>query len=284
MPNYSTIKRTNRANLRFNATARALVAAGGGTARFGGGKLYIAPELAAQYGGPVSLQSFGQGGGLGGGWGLGVVGAGGGGGGYGTDWSNLLLGGANVVGAYFDRKQQRKLLKQQARLQRNAMQGFGGSMYQNINPNLGASLTPGAQNWGMPTTAQPGGQYAAWQTAPIDPGMIFDEGGLQVTQAGLPIAAAGAAVAAGARAVAGSSLVRALMKYVAPAAAFALAESLMDDGVTAGGPYRTSAGNKALAYRGDLAACKRLRKLGGAIGYARATGTRRGSVRRGRRC
>lgn len=235
---------------------------------------------------PMGLGTFGVGSTINP-WTLGLDpnGGGGGGGGFGgVNWGDVLIGGANVVGAYFDRKQQRKLLKQQARMQQMMNMG-GGNPFLNTNPNLGGvagqslnfgSLTPsGASSWG---------DLAAWQTAPVDPGGLF--GGAVATNAGLPAVLAPGVVGGTVATIGriGGPLLRTLMKYMAPAAAAALITDLIEGGVTAGGPYRTESANKAIAYRGDLAACKRLRAAGKAIGYARATGVRRGSVRRRRRC
>lgn len=220
-------------------------------------------------------------------WSLGTSSTGGGGFGA-VNWGDVLIGGANVVGAYFDRKQQRKLLKAQQRAQMLAMTGGGYAYnpYVTTNPNIGGVAGNAAMtNFGLTPSgnaASGWGDLAAWQTAPVDPGGIF---GASATNAGLPAVLApgvvGGAVATAARI--GGPLLRTLMKYMAPAAAAVLIDDLITNGVTAGGPYRTEGANKALAYRGDLAACKRLRKLGSAIGYARSTGARR-SVRRGRRC
>jgi hypothetical protein len=124
----------------------------------------------------------------------------------------------------------------------------------NTTPGIGgSSLTPPSDPFGGITTAGMGGALVP--------------------------AVAGAVVRYAPRVLA---LAKSLAKYVAPAVAIEMAQVLVADGVTGGGPYRTAAGNSAIAYRGDLAACKRLRKAGQAIGYARATGMRR-SVRR-RKC
>lgn len=187
--------------------------------------------------------SFGFGGG--GGW------APSGGGGFGTtNWGDVLLQGLNVGLSY-------KAAKEQAKAMRRMYGGGGGFMIQ--QPNLGGGLML------APPSGDIFGGGAPTVPVPAVPG------------SSTPAPFVGAAIRGGA------ALLKVLAKYVGPAAAVELAANLMSDGVTAGGPYRTEAANRAIAYRGDLAACKRLRAAGKAIGYARATGMRR-SVRRGRRC
>lgn len=177
-------------------------------------------------------------------------------------------------------KQQIKYLKQLNKLRAGGAGGYGGNVL-NLNPNLGGSTNVGGFWPSLP------GAGPLYQQAPMSPDDVFGTtvpAGSMTTEANLPavVTAVGGAVA---RAVPG--MVRSVMRAfpgLAAGAAVALATSLAEKGFSHGGPYRTESANKAIAYRGDLQACKRLRAAGKAIGYARATGVRRSVRRRGRRC
>lgn len=175
--------------------------------------------------------------------------SGGGWGGSSGGWQEALGQGLGALTSYYAGKAQYKgqlaLAKQQRR-------------FQTLTPNIGSTAMTPYQNAVM---QNPEDIFGGVTQASMLPALI--------PAAGLAVRGIGA-------------LARSLSKYLAPAAAVELAARLAFDGASVGGPYRTEAGNKALAYRGDLAACKRLRKLGSAIGYARSTGVRRRVGRRGR--
>jgi hypothetical protein len=196
-------------------------------------------------------------------------------------WHDVGMQAVNLLGNWALSRAQARAMRRAANAQARAYGALygatqGGGPVLNITPGIGASS-------GLSVGAPPAWQnQAAWQTAPPD---VFGGGGVSeagVLPAVLPaLGAAGAAVARGLPAI-----VRAVQRAfpsLAGGAAVALASALAQNGFSSGGPYRSEAGNKAIAYRGDLAACRRLRKAGQAIGYARATGMRR-SLRGRKRC
>jgi hypothetical protein len=194
-------------------------------------------------------------------------------------WSDVGRDAINLLGNWAVSRAQERAAKRAFKYRTRALtlQQPMGNAVMNLTPGIG-----GVPSYMLPAAAPAWQDLAAWQQAPVSAGDVFEPTMAAIGGVVPAVTAVGTAIA---RQV--PAIVRAVQRAfpsLAGGAAVALASALASNGFSAGGPYRTESANRAIAYRGDLAACKRLRAAGKAIGYARATGLSRRSVRRGRRC